>query len=136
MIRSVDKRYIKPKGQSRMDNPEKLVTFGTQDEDKQNKTHNTKSKGNMKKHGLHRSIRGWSQLITKNKLFLLLIWNPPCLVIKSFIFSNIYKNDYALLIFYLHANESMIYCFSVSCEWFFFSIQFCLLYGTQGWSYI
>jgi hypothetical protein len=31
LIRSVDKRYRKPKGQSKMDNPEKMVTFGTQD---------------------------------------------------------------------------------------------------------
>ena len=31
----------KPKGQSRMDNPEKPATLDTQDEDKQNKKHNT-----------------------------------------------------------------------------------------------
>ena len=31
------KRQRKPKGQSTMDNPEKLATQGTQDEDKQNK---------------------------------------------------------------------------------------------------
>jgi len=33
----------KPKGQSGMDYPEKLETLGTQDEDKQNKIHNTKT---------------------------------------------------------------------------------------------
>jgi len=37
----VNKRERKPKGQSRMDNPEKLAIFGTQDEDKQSKKHNT-----------------------------------------------------------------------------------------------
>jgi len=31
---SVYKRQRKPKGQSRMDNPDTLVTLGTQDEDK------------------------------------------------------------------------------------------------------
>jgi hypothetical protein len=35
--------FQKPKGQSRMDNPEKLATLGTQDEDKQN----NKTKHNM-----------------------------------------------------------------------------------------
>ena len=30
-----------PKGQSKMDNPEKLATYGTQDEEKQSKKHNT-----------------------------------------------------------------------------------------------
>ena len=29
-----------PKGQSKIDNPEKLATQGTQDEEKQNKKHN------------------------------------------------------------------------------------------------
>ena len=29
-----------PRGQSQMDNPEKLATWGTQDEDKQSKKHN------------------------------------------------------------------------------------------------
>ena len=33
------KRQRKPKGQSRMDNPEKLETLDTQDEDKQIKKH-------------------------------------------------------------------------------------------------
>ena len=32
-----NKRYRTPKGQSNMDNPEKLATLGTQDEEKQNK---------------------------------------------------------------------------------------------------
>ena len=32
-------------GQSRMNNPEKLATLGTQDEDKQNKKHNAKCVG-------------------------------------------------------------------------------------------
>ena len=32
-----NKRQRIPKGQSKMDNPEKLVTQGTQDEEKQNK---------------------------------------------------------------------------------------------------
>ena len=36
-----NKRYRKPKGQSRMDNTEKLSTLGTQDEEKENKKHNT-----------------------------------------------------------------------------------------------
>ena len=31
------KRQRIPKGQSKMDNPEKLATYGTQDEDKQSK---------------------------------------------------------------------------------------------------
>ena len=34
----VNKRQRKTKVQSRMDNPEKLATLGTQDEDKLNKT--------------------------------------------------------------------------------------------------
>ena len=33
----INKRQTIPKGQSKMDNPEKLATYGTQDEDKQNK---------------------------------------------------------------------------------------------------
>jgi hypothetical protein len=38
----------KPKGQSRMGNPEKLVTLGTQDEDKtKNTTQKTKKMNNM-----------------------------------------------------------------------------------------
>ena len=36
-------RQKKPKEQPRMDNPEKLATLGTQDEDKQTKKHNTKN---------------------------------------------------------------------------------------------
>jgi hypothetical protein len=35
-ISITNKRYRIPKGQSAMDNPEKLETLGTQDEDKQN----------------------------------------------------------------------------------------------------
>jgi hypothetical protein len=33
--RRINKRYIIPKGQSKMDNPEKLATLVTQDEEKQ-----------------------------------------------------------------------------------------------------
>ena len=33
-----------PKGQSEMDNPENLTTYGTQGEDKQNKTKQSKNK--------------------------------------------------------------------------------------------
>ena len=33
----LNKRQRTPKGQSKLDNPEKLATQGTQDEDKQNK---------------------------------------------------------------------------------------------------
>ena len=40
-----NKRYRKSKGQSRMNNPEKLATLSTQDEDKQNKKHNAKCVG-------------------------------------------------------------------------------------------
>jgi len=41
-IREVWKYTLKnPKGQSRIDNTEKLATLGTQDEDKQNKKHST-----------------------------------------------------------------------------------------------
>ena len=36
-----------PKGQSKMDNPEKLATYGTQDEEKQNNKHNTICVGNQ-----------------------------------------------------------------------------------------
>ena len=34
-----NKRQRKPQGQSKIDNPEKLATLGTQDADKQNKLH-------------------------------------------------------------------------------------------------
>jgi hypothetical protein len=37
-----------PKGQSRMDNPEKLVTLGTQDEDKKKQQQNNKKKKKKK----------------------------------------------------------------------------------------
>jgi hypothetical protein len=37
-----------PRGQSQMDNPEKLATWGTQDEDKQNKKHNAIHKSKHK----------------------------------------------------------------------------------------
>ena len=37
----IDKGQRIPKGQSKMDNPEKLAAQGTLDEDKQNKKHNT-----------------------------------------------------------------------------------------------
>ena len=37
-----NKRWRKPKGHSRMDNPEKLATLGTQDEDKQKTDHHTR----------------------------------------------------------------------------------------------
>ena len=40
LLFNVNKRQIIPKGQCKIDNPEKLATQGTQDEDKQNK--NTK----------------------------------------------------------------------------------------------
>ena len=43
---------VKPKEQSRMDNPENLATLGTQDEDKQNKKHYTESLKD-EQHGLH-----------------------------------------------------------------------------------
>ena len=33
----INKHYRIPKGQSKMDNPEKLATYGTQDKEKQNK---------------------------------------------------------------------------------------------------
>ena len=33
----INKRWRTPKGQSKMDNPEKLATLGIQDEEKQNK---------------------------------------------------------------------------------------------------
>ena len=36
-IKLLNKRQRKPKGQSKIDNPEKLATQSTQDEDKQNK---------------------------------------------------------------------------------------------------
>ena len=45
---SVYKRQRKPKGQSRMDNPEKLVTLGTQDEDKKKKQQKNKQKKTKK----------------------------------------------------------------------------------------
>ena len=38
---AVYKRQRKPKGQPRMNNPEKLAIPNTQDENKQNKKHNT-----------------------------------------------------------------------------------------------
>ena len=34
---TINKRQRIPKGQSKMDNPEKLATYGTQDQEKQNK---------------------------------------------------------------------------------------------------
>ena len=37
MVDSINKRYIIPKWQSKMENPEKPATQGTQDEDKQSK---------------------------------------------------------------------------------------------------
>ena len=37
MVHKINKRQRIPKGQSNMDNPEKLATYGTQDEEKQNK---------------------------------------------------------------------------------------------------
>ena len=37
MLQIVNKRQRIPKGQSQLDNPEKLVTYGTQDDVKQNK---------------------------------------------------------------------------------------------------
>jgi len=37
----LNKRKRIPKGQSKMDNPEKLAQYGTQDEEKQNKKQNT-----------------------------------------------------------------------------------------------
>ena len=37
MVHKINKRQRTPKGQSNMDNPEKLATYGTQDEEKQNK---------------------------------------------------------------------------------------------------
>ena len=39
--KQLNKRYTKPKGQSRMDNPEKLATLGTQEKDNQNIKRNT-----------------------------------------------------------------------------------------------
>ena len=39
--KSRNERQRIPKGPSNMDNPEKLATQGTQDEDKKNKKHNT-----------------------------------------------------------------------------------------------
>jgi hypothetical protein len=45
---SVYKRQRKPKGQSRMDNPDTLVTLGTQDEGKK-KTNKKKKKKKTKK---------------------------------------------------------------------------------------
>ena len=39
----LNKNQRKPKVQSRMDNPQNLVTLGTEDEDKQNKKHNTEN---------------------------------------------------------------------------------------------
>ena len=42
MLFSINKRQRIPKGQSQMDNPEKLATLGTQDEEKlKKKNHNT-----------------------------------------------------------------------------------------------
>ena len=38
MLQIVNKRQRIPKGQSELDNPEKLVTYGTQDDEKQNTT--------------------------------------------------------------------------------------------------
>ena len=40
MLQIVDKRQRIPKGQSKLDNPEKLVTYGTQDEEKQSRAQN------------------------------------------------------------------------------------------------
>ena len=40
LVIEVIKRQGTPKGQSRMGNPEKLATLGTQDEDKGNNKHN------------------------------------------------------------------------------------------------
>ena len=53
---SVYKRQRKPKGQSRMDNPEKLVTLGTQDEDKK-KNNKTINKKKQKKRQQHRKVK-------------------------------------------------------------------------------
>ena len=50
----LNKRQRIPKGQSKMDNPEKLTTLGTQDEEKQSK----KSQHNM----LHTTIRKQAQI--------------------------------------------------------------------------
>ena len=50
----LNKRQRIPKGQSKMDNPEKLTTLGTQDEEKQSK----KSQHNM----LHTTIRKQTQI--------------------------------------------------------------------------
>ena len=47
-------RERKPKGQSRMDNPEKLATLSTQYEDKQNKKHNTEQQQNVGHHSMQK----------------------------------------------------------------------------------
>ena len=46
---SVYKRQRKPKGQSRMDNPDTLVTLGTQDEGKKKTTTKQQQQKNKKK---------------------------------------------------------------------------------------
>ena len=51
----INKRYRIPKGQSKMDNPEKLATQGTQDEKKQNK--------NTTQYVLHITIRKQTQVM-------------------------------------------------------------------------
>ena len=40
MLQIVNKRQRIPKGQSKLDNPEKLVTYGTLDDEKQSKAQN------------------------------------------------------------------------------------------------
>jgi len=68
----------KPKGQSRMDNPEKLTTLGTQDEDKHKKqkqhTHNTICDGHhYTQTNTHNVNKTWALLQTTevNSYFVL-----------------------------------------------------------------
>ena len=70
-----------PKGQSKMVNPDKLATYGTQDEDKQNK--------NTAQYMLDTTIHKQTQIT----------WTPwhktnSCCILKSSIYMMVYQNGF------------------------------------------
>ena len=58
----INKRLKKPKGQSRMDNPQKLATLGAQDT-RRYWAHNTLQRQTTKHKPQHRKVKIWATLI-------------------------------------------------------------------------